>query len=159
VDEAGGGSPPLRALRRVGQPYVNVHLDETARAAGPRYFGLFGILVIALNVALYRSARALVAFLVTLGVCLAVSVGYIGLTGGTFTLVSPMVPMTILVTATATLVYLHSRFVERPKDSPVEEHRIFALTNKFVACTASIFATGVGFAALAVSNIRPVREM
>ena len=36
-----------------------------------------------------------------------------------FTLVSPMVPMTILVTATATLVYLHSRFVERPPERSV----------------------------------------
>lgn len=159
IEEAGAGSPPLKALRKVGQPYVNVHLDETARASGPKYFGLFGLLVVALNLALYRSARALVAFLVTLGVCLAVSVGYIGLTGGTFTIVSPMVPMTILVTATATLVYLHSRFVERPPDTPVDRHQIFALTNKFVACTASIFATAVGFAALAVSTIRPVREM
>jgi predicted RND superfamily exporter protein len=70
-----------------------------------------------------------------------------------------MVPMTILVTATATLVYLHSRFVERPPDRPVEEHQLFALANKFVACTASIFATGVGFAALTISAIRPVRDM
>ena len=67
--------------------------------------------------------------------------------------------MTILVTATATLVYLHSRFVERPPERSVEEHQIFALTNKFVACTASIFATAVGFAALTVSEIRPIREM
>jgi hypothetical protein len=95
----------------------------------------------------------------TLGVCLALSVGFIGATGGMFTLVSPMVPMTILVTATATLVYLHSRFVERPPETPVREHQIFALTNKFLACTASIFATGVGFAALMISSIRPIREM
>ena len=123
------------------------------------YFVLFAVFVIVLNVALYRSARTLLAFLITLGVCLAVSVGYIGLTGGTFTIVSPMVPMTILVTATATLVYMHSRFVERPPERSVDAHQVFALDNKFVACTASIFATAVGFAALAVSDIRPIREM
>jgi hypothetical protein len=159
LDDAGGGSAPLQALRRVGQPYVSVYLDEASRTSGPRLFVLFAVFVIVLNVALYRSVRALVAFLVTLGVCLAVSVGYIGLTGGTFTIVSPMVPMTILVTATATLVYMHSRFVDRPAGSDVDEHQIFALTNKFVACTASIFATLVGFAALAVSEIRPIRQM
>jgi hypothetical protein len=159
VDAAGGGSAPLKALRRVGQPYVNVDLDVATERDGPICFGLFTLLVIILNVALYRSARALLAFLITLGVCLSLSVGYIGVTGGTFTIVSPMVPMTILVTATATLVYLHSRFVDRPADVPVDEHQIFALSNKFVACTASIFATLVGFAALAVSDIRPVRQM
>ena len=34
-----------------------------------------------------------------------------------------------------------------------------AIANKFLPCTASMFATAVGFAALAVSEIRPVREM
>jgi predicted RND superfamily exporter protein len=33
------------------------------------------------------------------------------------------------------------------------------LANKFLPCTASMFATAVGFAALSVSDIRPVREM
>ena len=158
IDDAGGGGPPLRKLRRVGQPYVNAHLDE-ATSSGGTYFALFMGFVVVLNVALYRSLRALVAFLVTLGVSLAMSVGYIGVTGGTFTIISPMVPMTILVTATATLVYLHSRFVDHPPGRTVDQHQIFALCNKFVACTASIFATLVGFAALAVSRIRPVREM
>jgi predicted RND superfamily exporter protein len=149
---------PIQGLHRLGQPYVNVYLDQTQRSA-PVYFMIFAVFVIVLNVALYRSARTLLAFLITLGVCLAVSVGYIGVTGGTFTIVSPMVPMTILVTATATLVYLHSRFVERPPQRSIDEHQVFALDNKFVPCTASIFATAVGFAALAVSDIRPIREM
>jgi len=70
-----------------------------------------------------------------------------------------MVPMTILVTATATLVYLHSRFVARPPGRSLEEHHVFALANKFVACTTSVFATGVGFGALMISAIRPIRDM
>lgn len=149
---------PLRSLSRIGAPYVNIYLDETQRSAYG-HFLLFTAFVIVLNIALYRSLRTLAAFLATLGVCLAVSVGYIGVTGGTFTIVSPMVPMTILVTATATLVYLHSRFVERPPGVSVDDHQVFALVNKFLPCSASIFATAVGFAALTVSNIRPIREM
>jgi hypothetical protein len=159
IADAGGGGPPLTALRRVGQPYITVLLDEATQRAGTRGFLLFMVLVVALNLGLYRSGRALVAFLVTLGVVMALSVGYVGATGGTFTIVSPMVPMTILITATATLVYLHSRFVDRPPGRPLAEHHVFALTNKLVACTASIFATAVGFAALSVSRIRPIREM
>jgi uncharacterized protein len=49
--------------------------------------------------------------------------------------------------------------VERPAGQSVDTHQVFALTNKFVACTASIFATAAGFAALMVSNIRPIHEM
>jgi len=152
-------SPAARqTLHRLGQPYVNVYLDDTLRSAW-RYFVLFVVFVVVFNLAVYRSLRTLVAFLLTLGVCLATSVGYIGATGGTLTIVSPMVPMTILVTATATLVYLHSRFVERPAGVAVGEHQVFALTNKFVACTASLFATAAGFAALTVSSIRPIYDM
>src|SRR5581483_11343465 len=47
-----------------------------------------------------------------------------------------------------------------PDDAPtLLEHHARALENKFLPSTASMFATAVGFAALAVSDIRPVREM
>jgi uncharacterized protein len=79
--------------------------------------------------------------------------------GWSNTVVSTLVPLTVMVTTTATLVYLHSRFME-PDDAPTpREHHARALANKFLPCTASMFATAVGFAALAVSAIRPVREM
>ena len=158
IDQSTPSPALLRTLHKLGQPYVNVYLDDTLRSAW-RYFVLFGGFVVVFNLLLYRSLQTLAAFLITLGVCLATSVGYIGATGGTLTIVSPMVPMTILVTATATLVYIHSRFVERPAGRSVDAHQVFALTNKFVACTASIFATAAGFAALMVSNIRPIHEM
>ncbi len=74
-------------------------------------------------------------------------------------MVSTLVPLTVMVTTTATLVYIHSRYME-PDDAPtLLEHHARALANKFLPCTASMFATAVGFAALAVSDIRPVREM
>ena len=98
-----------------------------------------------LNVGLYRSWRALLAFIVTLAICAAFTVGFVGLTHGVFTIVSSLVPMTILIVCTATLVYLHSRYVDRPEDRSVEDHQIFALCNKFLACTASIVASAVGF--------------
>lgn len=159
IEATGGDGPPLKTLRQVGQPYVNLYLDDDVQKSGPRYMGLFVVFIIALNLFLYRSARTLLAFLITLGVSVALSMAYIGVTGGMLTIVSPMVPMTILVTATSTLVYLQSRFVERPADRSVDEHQIFSFANKWLACTASIFATGVGFAALAVSSIQPIKQM
>jgi predicted RND superfamily exporter protein len=150
---------PIRAVRRVGQPYVSTFLDDTTQRTANRLFGLFMVLVVALTIGLYRSLRTLIAFMVTLIACVTMSVGYIGVTGGMLSIVSPMVPVTILVTVLATLVYLQSRFVDKPDGVSVDEHQIFSLSNKFVACTASIFATAVGFAALAVSKIRPIFEM
>lgn len=150
---------PFSAVRKVGQPYVNAYLDNDTRAVGLRYFPLFGLFVVVLVIALYRSFRALIAIVISLGFSAALTVGFVGVTGGVFTIVSALVPMTILITCTATLVYIHSRFVDQPPDCSVEDHQIFALQNKFLACSASLFAAAVGFAALAVSKIRPVREM
>ena len=109
---------PFLAVRKVGQPYVNTYLDNDTRTSGYKYFPLFMLFVIVLNWLLYRSFRALFAFVADARGVRALTVGFIGVTGGTLTIVSPMVPMTILVTATATLVYIHSRFVEGPAGRP-----------------------------------------
>ena len=120
---------------------------------------LFGIFLIVLVVIVYRSWRVLLAIVLTLGSVVAIAVGQAYLFGWTNTVVSALVPLTVMVTTTATLVYIHSRFME-PDDSPsLLEHHARALANKFLPSTASMFATAVGFAALAVSEIRPVREM
>jgi predicted RND superfamily exporter protein len=151
---------PFSAIRKVGQPYVNAYLDEDTRSSGYKAFPLFMLFVLVLNWLLYRSLRTLIAFVITLGASAALTVAFVGLTGGTFSIVSQLVPMTILITCTATLVYLHSRFVEvQDACQSIDEHQAIALANKFVAATASIFATAVGFAALVVSDIRPIREL
>lgn len=150
---------PISHIAKVGQPFVNAYLDEDTKKAGTRYFPLFIGFVIVLNIALYRSWRTLLAFLIALGANAALTNGYVGVTGGIFTIVSSLVPMTILISNLATLVYLHSRFVDKPEDIDVDDHQIFSLCNKFMATTVSLFATAVGFAALAVSKIRPIREL
>jgi hypothetical protein len=150
---------PFTALRKVGQPYVNAYLDTDTRQSGFRLFPVFFLFVVVLNYALYRSFRTLFAIVIVLGVSAATTVGFVGITGGTFTIVSQVVPMTILITATATLVYLHSRYVEKPPGVDQDEHLVHAFRHKFLATTASMFAAAVGFAALAESKIRPIREL
>src|SRR5208282_1632742 len=79
--------------------------------------------------------------------------------GFSHTVVSALVPLTVMVTTTATLVYIHSRYLDAGNAAAPLEHHARALADKFLPCSASIFATAIGFAALAVSDIRPVREM
>src|SRR5208283_2401265 len=120
---------------------------------------LFGIFLMTLVLLVYRSWRTLAAIVLTLGAVVAMAVGLADIVGWTNSVVSTIVPLTVMVTTTATLVYIHSRYME-PDDAPtMAEHQARALANKFLPCTASMFATAVGFAALAVSAIRPVREM
>jgi uncharacterized protein len=147
------------SVRRVGAPYVQSWIEHESGAASTRYFPFFGALVVGAALLLYRSVRTLLAFMLALGAAVALGVAAGGLLGFTFTIVSVLVPLTVLVTTLATLVYLQSRFVDRPADVPVREHHLAALRNKLLPVTASTYAAALGFAALAVSNVRPIREM
>ena len=150
---------PFTAVRRVGSPWLNAWLERQTGVATKKFMPLFGLFLIALVLIVYRSLRALGAIILTLGSVVAIAVGLGAIFGWTNTVVSTLVPLTVMVTTTATLVYIHSRYME-PDNSPTPlEHQAAALANKFLPSTASMFATAVGFAALAVSEIRPVREM
>jgi predicted RND superfamily exporter protein len=150
---------PFSAIRRVGSPWLDAWLERQTSAATKKFMPLFGLFLMSLVLLVYRSLRALAGIVITLGAVVAMAVGSADIFGWTNTLVSTIVPLTVMVTTTATLVYIHSRYME-PDDAPtLLEHQARALANKFLPCTASIFATTVGFAALAVSDIRPVREM
>ena len=150
---------PLEGLGKVGGPYVDAWLEgETARAGGTA-FPLLGVFVVVITLSLYRSSRTLLAFLLTLAAAVALALGLGHAAGFAFTIVSSLVPLTILITTTAALVYLQSRFIEMPEGTTLEAHQVFSLANKFLATTASMFAAAIGFAALAVSKIRPIREM
>lgn len=149
----------IKAVRQVGRPYIEAWLEDEMNAAYAVYIPMFVVFVIFLIVVIYRSWRALLAMAIALGATVALSVGFADLLGYSFAMISAAVPLTILVTATASLVYLHSRYVDRPPDVPIEVHHPFAIANKFVPVTASLVAALMGFAALGVSHIRPVREM
>src|ERR1700733_1342782 len=153
-----GAGWPFDRIRRVGSPWLDAWLEHETDVATQRSMPLFGLFLVTLIFVLYRSWRALLAIVITLGLVVAIAVGLAALTGWAHTIVSSLVPLTVLVTATATLVYIHSRYIE-DADGDLRAHQARVLANKFLPCTASIFATAVGFAALAVSSIRPVREM
>jgi uncharacterized protein len=150
---------PFNAIRRVGSPWLDAWLEKQTGASTKKFMPLFGAFLMILVFVIYRSWRALACIVLTLGSVVAMAVGLGDVFGWTNSVVSTLVPLTVMVTTTATLVYIHSRYME-PDDAPtLLEHHARVLANKFLPCTASMFATAVGFAALAVSEIRPVREM
>ena len=150
---------PFARIRRVGSPWLDAWLEHETQVATQRSMPLFGVFLVTLIFVLYRSWRALLAIVITLGLVVAMAIGVAAVTGWAHTIVSSLVPLTVLVTATSTLVYIHSRYIDRGDAPDLAAHHARVLANKFLPCTASIFATAVGFAALVVSNIRPVREM
>ena len=155
--EAAGG--PFTKVRRVGSPWLDAWLERQTGAATARFMPLFGLFLMTLVMVIYRSWRALGAIVLTLGSLVAIAMGLADVFGWSHTVISTLVPLTVMVTTTATLVYLHSRYIEPDDSANLLEHHARALANKFLPCTASMFATAVGFAALAISDIRPVRDM
>jgi predicted RND superfamily exporter protein len=156
VDRAATGAA---RVRRVGEPYVEAWIERESSEASARTFPIFGALVVGIALFLYRSFRGLLAIVLALGTAVALAVGAGALLGFSFTVVSALVPLTVMVTTLASLVYLHSRFVDQPDGTAIEEHQLRALANKFLPVTASSVAASLGFAALAVSRIQPVRQM
>jgi uncharacterized protein len=155
--EAAGS--PFTAVRRVGSPWLDAWLERQTGLATKRFMPLFGVFLLALVLIVYRSGRTLVAVVVTLAAVVAIAMGLADLLGFSHTVVSALVPLTVMVTTTATLVYIHSRYLDPSEAATELEHHARALADKFLPGSASILATAVGFAALAVSDIRPVREM
>jgi len=155
----GEPGPGVKGIRRVGAPLVEAWIEHESGTASLRYFPLFGAFVVAITLFLYRSWRTLLAILLALGSAVALGVGAGSLLGFSFTVVSALVPLTVMVTTLATLVYLQSRFVDQPQGTDVDAHQILALVNKFLPVTASTVAAVLGFGALSVSRILPVREM
>ena len=159
VSATPAGRAGISNVRRVGKPWLDSWLEHETGAASARYFPLFGTLVVLLTIGLYRSWRALATILLSLGAAVLLGVAFGGLAGFGFTIISSVVPLILMITTTASLVYLHSRFVDQAPGTDLDDHRLLALGNKFLAVSASVFAAGVGFAALAVSDIRPIREL
>ncbi len=161
LDRAIATSPPgpVRLVRKVGAPYLESWIERESGQASLRWFPVFALFVVGLTLFLYRSGRSVAAILLSLGAALALAVGVGRMLGFAFTVVSALVPLTVMVTALASLVYLHSRFVDHPAGVAVDEHQAWALGNKFLPVTASTVAAVLGFGALAVSDIRPIREM
>jgi len=154
-----GPGATLTGVRRVGAPWLESWLESETAASSLRYFPLFGAFLLVLTISLYRSWRALVTIVLSLGVAVLLGVAFGGLAGFSFTIISSVVPLMFLITVTASLIYLHSRFVDRQADVPLDRHRVLALDNKLLAVSASMFAAAVGFAALGISDIEPIRQL
>jgi hypothetical protein len=70
-----------------------------------RFMPLFGVFLMTLVLIIYRSWRTLAAIILTLGTLVAIAMGLGDVFGWSHTVISTIVPLTVMVTTTATLVY------------------------------------------------------
>ena len=115
---------------------------------------LFGIFVVTLVLIIYRSWRALGALSSRSACCDCDRAA--DFFGWSHTVISTLVPLTVIYDDRHTRCILFTVYRAR-RLAALLDHHARALANKFLPCTASMFATAVGFGALAISDIRPVR--
>src|SRR5262249_3673776 len=97
LEKTGG---PFTTVRRVGSPWLNAWLEKQTGVATKKFMPLFGLFLLALVLIVYRSLRVLAAIVLTLGSVIAIAVGLAAFFGWSNTVVSTLVPLTVMVTTT-----------------------------------------------------------
>ena len=150
---------PIHRIRKVGQPNLNVELDRSSYEIGVKFFPIYLFFAFAFLYFLYRSAKGLLAVLVSLAVTLAIAMGSVHICGSVLTLVSTVLPMMVLIVSIETMVHIYSGYVRPPEGADLHEHLINVLSRKWRACWFSVFTTSVGFGSFAVSEVMPIRDL
>ncbi len=150
---------PFRTIRKVGQPYLNYEMDYSAYEIGTQFFPIYLFFAMGLVFFLYRSARGLLAVLVTLLVSLAMAVGLVEMFHSVLTLISTVMPMMVMVVVIETMIHLYSGYVRPPEGVDMHDHLIHVLDSKWKACWFSVVTTAVGFGSFVLSPVLPVRDL
>ncbi len=149
----------FQRIRKVGQPYLNYELDVNSTSISSRFFPIYLLFASLLIFFLYRSFKAIVGFLVVLGVSIAVAVAAVGVVGENLTMVSAVLPMMVMVVTLSTLVHLYSGYVNMPRGEDKTSHLIAVIRHKFLACLLNNVTTAIGFGSFVTSNVKSVRDL
>jgi uncharacterized protein len=117
------------------------------------------VLLALLMILIYRRWRAVWLPLACILVALVWTLGMLQVTGRSLNLVTNIIPPLILVIGLAVIVHVLNRYEEEYRR--LGEKRlalIEAITHLFHPCFLTSLTTAVGFASLAISRIKPIRE-
>ena len=144
----------------IGSRSIDAALDESAAEIGRRYFPLLVLFAALLLAASFREARAVVLPLAFVGACELLLLGAMGYAGVRLNLILAILPPIVFVIALASAVHLLLACRDREAegmDGVAATLSTYADKGRAVAWTT--LSTGVGFAALAVSPVGPVRAL
>ena len=144
----------------VGIPVLAATLTQAAKISSMRYLPLALLAcLIALAVSL-RSARAVLAVMVSVGVASIWTTGLIAMTGRSLNLITSAIPTVISVLALANGIHIASEFLTecRPTHNRFRVMRR-VLTRLIGPVVFTSITTAVGFGSLALSQMKPISEM
>lgn len=152
-------SAPLRTAV-LGQRSLELALDRSSLEIGRRYLPLLALVAIALLLAVVRDPAALAVPLGFVLFCEAITLGAMGWAGVRLNLVLAILPPLIFVIALATSIHVLLPVRARLAAGAAPAAAVVAVwRDKGRALFWTGLSTAVGFAALAVSPVPPVRAL
>lgn len=143
-----------------GSPVLNVALDEASTRAARRFYPLVFVASGLILLIVFRRLAGVVIPAVAVGCGLVWTLGLLIATGRRLDMVTVALPPVVWVVGLATSIHLLSRCQARLRQGEAAASAVRAtLTELARPCSMSAATTAVGFAALTVSSMPPVREM
>jgi predicted RND superfamily exporter protein len=146
------GRWPGREVWLAGPPVVNATLDRYSRRAARTLFPFVFAISAAVLLFRFRSLQALVVPFVSVGSGIAVTLGLLQVTGRSLDMVTAALPSVLWVLGLSSSIHLLSSY---RRHAAVEG----AMREVARPCLFSAVTTALGFLALLVSEMQPVREM
>lgn len=146
-------------IRVVGQPQINAYMNRSATEVGMVFMPVFFVGSVLLIGLLFRSVAAVFAALIAVGVTEVVTLGLLAVTGGTMSLITTIIPVSMFVVNIAAAIHVLNGYFDPHKQGEGPAARIVhTLQLKWVAGLVTTVCSVVGFGSLAVSDVGPIRE-
>lgn len=170
VDTAEERKAELEALREtlrgrpgefhlVGLPVIEHEYVELTRRDLATFLPIAGVVFFVLLALYYRTAAGTLLPLLAVGTGIAWILGLMSLGGVPLSLLSSLLPTLILVLGIADVVHLLDRYREDLADLSEKREALSRTLRLMIgACFLTSFTTGTGFASLATTEVRTIRE-
>jgi predicted RND superfamily exporter protein len=142
-----------------GVPIIETEFVRYAMRDARFLLPLFGAFVVALLLAVYRTALGVVIPLVVSNLSVVITLGLASALGFRLNMLTMIVPQIVFAYGLSDGIHVYSNYAVRRAAGDAKNdaiHRAVRLT--LLPCFLSSLATAIGFASLGVSGIRPIRE-
>ncbi|MFC2076014.1 MMPL family transporter [candidate division KSB1 bacterium] len=146
-------------LFQIGNPYNLNYQDRVIKSDVSRIFPLSALVLIILLIATMRSPSAAVLPLLTAGLSIFYTMGFIGFIGLPFTVLTIIVPSLLLVIGATEDTHILSEYLHGIKEGKTRDDSIDYMSNKVgTAIMLTAITTFFGFLSITINNISVLRQ-
>jgi len=144
----------------VGPPALHVMMERTTQREALRTFPVAFLLSVVILGFLFRSARATLSALLSVGFTLLFTLAFMSLTGVSINMITSPLPMLLWVLSLSNLIHIFRRYQEdRREDRDRAADVEAAVRMTAIPCTIAMVTTAVGFLSLTTSAMEPLKDL